>query len=277
MTFWRDKVVVVTGGSAGLGLVLSQSYAAAGCQVIIASRNESQGLQAVDSIGAEKARFIATDVTDADSVTRLVEQTIEHHGKIDAWVNNAGRSSRGLAQDTSVEEFESLLQLNFLAVVRCSQAAIPHLLASGGHLVNIGSLSAKTASPYMGGYAASKFPVAAFCQQLRLENKPQDLHVLLVAPGPIRRQDDQPRYQEQSEELPVSAGSPGGGVKLKGICPKRLSAKIMRACQRRQPELVVPAKARFLFALGQLCPRLGDWIVKKMTGHKKTEASDTPD
>ena len=86
MTFWRDKVVVVTGGSAGLGLVLSQSYAAAGCQVVIASRNENQGRQAVESIGPKKARFIATDVTDADSVSRLVEQTVETYGKIDVWM-----------------------------------------------------------------------------------------------------------------------------------------------------------------------------------------------
>ena len=210
-----------------------------------------------------------TDVTDADSVSRLVEQTVETYGKIDVWVNNAGRSSRGLAKDISAEEFADLLELNFLALVRCSQAAIPHLLTSSGHLVNIGSLSAKTASPYMGGYAASKHPVAAYSQQLRLENNPRDLHVLLDAPGPIRRQDDQPRYQDQSRNLPATAGTAGGGVKLKGICPKRLSAKIIRACQRRQPELVVPAKARLLFALAQLCPRLGDWIVKKMTGHKK--------
>ena len=277
MTFWDDKVVVVTGGSAGLGLVLSQSFAAAGCQVVIASRGEEQGEQAVDTIGSEKACFIATDVTDTDSVTHLVEQTIEDHGKIDVWVNNAGRSSRGLAQETSIKEYEELLELNFLALVRCSQAAIPHLLASQGHLVNIGSLSAKTASPYMGGYAASKYPVAAYSQQLRLENKARDLHVLLVAPGPIRRQDDQPRYQAQSRELPASAGTPGGGVKLKGICPRRLSAKILLACKRRRPELVVPAYARFLFALAQISPRLGDWIVKKMTSPGKSESTRDSD
>lgn len=274
MTFWRDKVVVVTGGSAGLGLAVSQSYANAGCQVIIAARGEQQGQQAVETIGPEKAHFIATDVTDADSVTRLIEQIIEHHGKIDVWVNNAGRSSRGLAKQTSVEEFQQLLDLNFLALVRCSQAAIPHLLKSRGHLVNIGSLSAKTASPYMGGYAASKYPVAAYCQQLRLENDRRDLHVLLVAPGPLRRQDDNPRYQEQTGQLPESANQPGGGVKLKGICPEKLSAKILQACQRRRPELVVPGRARFLFALSQLCPRLGDWCVKKMTRSNKSKNPD---
>ncbi len=273
MTFWRDKVVVVTGGSAGLGFVLSQAYATAGSQVVIASRNENQGQQAVENIGSQNASFIATDITNPDSVAHLVKETIEIHGKIDVWINNAGRSSRGLAKETSAEEFAELLELNFLALVRCSQAAIPHLLRTNGHLVNIGSLSAKTASPYMGAYAASKHPVAAYSQQLRLENNPQDLHVLLVAPGPIRRQDHQPRYEDQSRNLPATAGTAGGGVKLKGICPKLLASKIMRACQRRQPELVVPAKARILFALGQLFPRVGDWMVKKMTGYKK-ESSD---
>ncbi|MEO2022215.1 MAG: SDR family NAD(P)-dependent oxidoreductase [Pirellulaceae bacterium] len=271
MTYWHDKVVVVTGGSAGLGLVLSQSFAAAGCQVIVAARGQAQGQQAVETIGPEKARFVTTDVTDSASVNQLVEQVIQREGRIDAWVNNAGRSSRGLALETSVEEFEQLLQLNFLALARCSQAAIPHLIKSRGHLVNIGSLSSKTASPYMGGYATSKYPVAAYSQQLRLEHSPRSLHVLLVAPGPIRRQDSNPRYQDQARDLPESAGKPGGGVKLKGICPQRLSTKILKACQRRQPELVVPGYSRFLFALAQLCPRWGDWIVRKMTGARDSE------
>ena len=271
MAYWHDKVVVVTGGSAGLGLVLSQSFAAAGCQVIVAARGEAQGQQAVQTIGPERARFVATDVTDSASVNQLVEQVIQREGRIDAWVNNAGRSSRGLALETSVEEFEQLPQLNFLALARCSQAAIPHLIESRGHLVNIGSLSSKTASPYMGGYATSKYPVAAYSQQLRLEHSPRSLHVLLVAPGPIRRQDSNPRYQDQARDLPASAGKPGGGVKLKGICPQRLSTKILKACQRRQPELVVPGYSRFLFALAQLCPRWGDWIVRKMTGARDSE------
>ena len=265
MTYWNDKVAVVTGGSAGLGLALSQLLAKVGCHVVIAARGEEQGNQALQQIESNKAQFIATDVTNTDSVDRLVNQVIEQHGRIDAWFNNAGRSSRGLAHQTSTEEFENLLQLNFLGLARCSQATIPHLLQSQGHLVNIGSLAAKTASPYLGGYAVSKFPVAAYSQQLRMEHPASELHVLLVAPGPIQRQDDRPRYQEQAAGLPESAGKPGGGVKLKGICPHHLSRKILKACERRQAELVVPAYARLLFAIGQLTPRLADWITKKMT------------
>ena len=98
MKYWQDKVVVVTGGSSGLGLVLSQSFAAAGCQVIMAARGQEQGTQAVKTIETGNARFVATDVTDSASVNQLVENVIQQEGRIDVWVNNAGRSSRGLAQ-----------------------------------------------------------------------------------------------------------------------------------------------------------------------------------
>ena len=156
-------------------------------------------------------------------------------------------------------------ELNFLGLVRCTQAAAPHLIASRGHVVNIGSLAAKTASRFLGAYPASKFPVAAYSQQLRYELNPQGVHVLLVCPGPIARPDAGRRYDDQAGSLPESARRPGAGVKLKGIPPQRLIAKILRYCERRRPELVLPAKARLLFALAQLSPRLGDWIIGRMT------------
>jgi short-subunit dehydrogenase len=108
--------------------------------------------------------------------------------------------------------------------------------------------------------------VAAFSQQLRLELSEQGLHVLLVCPGPIRRDDAGIRYEQATGDVPESARRPGGGVKLKGIDPHWLARRILLACERRSPELVVPASARLLFAIAQLWPRLGDWAVRKMTG-----------
>jgi len=158
-----------------------------------------------------------------------------------------------------------LLELNFLAMTRCTRAFGPSLIESRGHIVNIGSLAAKSASRYLGAYPASKFPVAAYSQQLRLELNPLGVHVLLVCPGPIARPDAGQRYDDQAADLPESARKPGGGVKVKGIAPEKLVAKILRYCERRKPELVMPAKARLLFAIAQLSPTLGDWILTKMT------------
>jgi short-subunit dehydrogenase len=267
MDYWRDKVVLVTGGSAGLGRVIAESFGKRGAKVVIAARDVEKldaAARQMRSAGCS-VTAIAADVTQQQQVDSLFAKTIGEFGKLDVLVNNAGRSSRGEALATSPDEFRELFELNFLSLVRCTQAAAPHLIQSKGHLVNIGSLAAKTVSRFLGAYPASKFPVAAFSQQLRYELGPQGVHVLLVCPGPIARDDAGQRYDEQARDLPGSARKPGGGVKLKGIPPDKLARLILRACERRRPELVVPAKAKLLLAISQLWPSLGDWIIGKMT------------
>jgi short-subunit dehydrogenase len=198
-------------------------------------------------------------------VDSLILRAIEEFGQIDALVNCVGASSRGRAIDTSPEEFCRAMEINFLTAVRVTQSAMPYLLRSGGHLVNIGSLSGKIASRYLAGYPASKFALSAYTQQLRLELAGDGVRVLLVLPGPIAREDAGMRYADQTTNLPPSAARPGAGVRLAGIDPDVLARQILSACERGRPELVVPGRARLLFALYQLWPRLGDWIVKKMT------------
>lgn len=267
MSYWKDKVVLVTGGSAGLGRLVGEAFAKAGSKVVLAAI-DADGLEEVTdnltSTGHE-AIGVLTDITQQDQVDALIAQTIETYGQLDALVNCAGRSTRGEASATSPEKFRELMELNFFALVRCTQAALPHLTQSRGHLVNIGSLAAKTASPYLGAYPASKFPVAAYSQQLRYELNPKGVHVLLVCPGPIERIDAGRRYNEEAAGLPESARLPGAGAKLRGIPPEKLVSKMLRYCERRKPELVLPRRARLLFAISQVWPSFGDWIIRKMT------------
>src|SRR5262249_1041308 len=133
------------------------------------------------------------------------------------------------------------------------------------HLVNIGSLSGKSASRYVGGYAVTKFALAAYTQQLRLELGPQGVHVLLVSPGPLSREDAGHRYSDQVKGLPPEARKPGAGVRMQLIEPAKLSRAILQACRRRQPELTYPRMAKLFIAVIQLFPRLGDWLIRKMT------------
>lgn len=267
MTYWQDKVVLVTGGSAGLGRAIGEALASAGAKVALAAiaAEEVEQLAGALRTAGHEAIGVLTDITRQDQVEALMAQTIERFGQLDVLVNCAGRSTRGKVLETSPEKFQELLDLNFLALVRCTRAAAPHLIQSRGHLVNIGSLAAKTVSPYLGAYPASKFPVAAYSQQLRFELGPQGVHVLLVCPGPVARQDAGQRYDDEAADLPESIRQPGGGVKLRGIPPEKLVSKILRYCELRKPELVMPRRARLLFAISQLWPSLGDWIIRKMT------------
>jgi uncharacterized protein len=268
---WYGKVVVVTGGSSGLGKAVARAFAERGAHVVIAARR-ADVLAAVAeefrTAGLEVAA-VAADMTRGDDVERLFAKTIERFGRLDVLVNNAGRSVRGLIADTSAEAFRELLDLNVVALVRCTHTALPHLLAARGHVVNIGSLAGKAAGRYIGAYPATKFAVSAYSQQLRLELGPQGLHVLLVCPGPIARDrpDDGARRisDERSGDLPASAYKPGAGVRTRLLSPTRLADDIIRACETRRAELIRPRSARLLFVLAQLSPRLGDWLVKWLT------------
>lgn len=268
MAYWRDKVCLVTGGSAGLGLALSRALAEAGAKVALVARRPEPLEAAAASLRGGGGQIVAHsgDVAWQEDVDRIAAAISSEFGRLDMLCNCAGRSTRGVALDTTPEDFQQLLDVNFLATVRMTRAVAPMLLASGGHLVNIGSLASKVAPRYMGAYPASKFALAAYTQQLRLELGPQGVHVMLVCPGPIARDDAGARYADESAGIPTAARAPGAGARISSISPERLAADILRACERRKPELVVPSKAKLLFAISQLSATWGDWLLGRSTG-----------
>jgi short-subunit dehydrogenase len=267
MSFWRNKVGLITGGSKGLGLAIARAAVAAGTKVVITARNQEQLAAAAASLSTadRQCGWLPCDVTQQDQVDALIAEVVQMHGRLDLLVNCAGKSDRGEAAAISAEQYRELLDLNFLSAVRATRTALPQLMKTRGHAVFIGSLASKVASRYLGAYPASKFPLAAYAQQLRMELGPQGLHVLLVCPGPIRREDTGRRYDAAAADLPPEARQPGGGVKLTEIDPDWLARRILIACERRQLEFVVPGRARLLFALAQLWPGAGDWIITRMT------------
>ncbi len=267
MSFWKDKIVLVTGGSSGLGRVIAEAFGGAGAKIVIAGLEGDAVQKAAAEMqsGGWDVLGIQADITQQADVERLFAEAVGRFGRLNVLVNNAGRSMRGKVLETTPEQFRELMELNLIALVRCTRAAAPHLLAARGHVVNIGSLAAKSASRWVGAYPATKHAVAAYSQQLRLELGPQGLHVLLVCPGPIERKNPRLYPLEGLEDIPERARRPGAGVKTKAIPPEWLAAQILRACQRRQAELVIPGAARWLFAIQQLWPSLGDWIVLKKT------------
>lgn len=272
MNFWHDKVALVTGGSSGLGRAIAEEFAAAGARVVIAARN-ADALAAAAADLRRRGREVLdvpADITQPDDVERLIARTVEAYGRLDVLVNNAGRSMRRAVADTTPADFRELMELNLIALVSVTRAALPHLLAQHGHVVNIGSLAGKSAARYVGAYPATKFAVTAYSQQLRLELGPRGLHVLLVCPGPIAR--DEPRGVDERTArgddltgLPDEAYRPGAGVRVPALRPDWLAAQIVRACERRRGELIYPRSARWFFALMQLSPRLADWLVRMTT------------
>jgi NAD(P)-dependent dehydrogenase (short-subunit alcohol dehydrogenase family) len=266
MSFWQNKTVVVTGGYAGLGKAISLAFARQGARVVVLARNETGINQMIEQAVAENPSFqlfpCVADVTDDTSVQQALQQILSRFQRLDVWVNNVGQSVRHDLLSGKVDDYHSLMEINFYSAVRGSLAALPHLVETRGSLVNIGSLASKTAWPLMAPYSASKHALAAFHHQLRLEG-PSKVHYLHVCPGPIQRSDAGNRYQAQPNGLDQRARQPGAGVKLAGIPPEQLAIKIVEGCRNRRTELVMPGKARWLFALAQLCPDWADRILNR--------------
>ena len=247
--------------------MIAEHFAAARAKVVIAAREADAVQEAAAQMRSAGSDVLGlqADITWQEDVDRLFRQTIDRFGRLDVLVNNAGRTMRGKVLDTSPEQFQKLMELNLIAVVRCTRAAAPHLLATRGHVVNMGSLAAKSSARWVGAYPATKHALAAYTQQLRLELGPKGLHVLLVCPGPVARKDTRLYPLEGLEDVPQRAREPGAGVKFRLIKPEKLALAILRACQRRRPELIMPRKARLLFVISQLWPGLGDWMILRNT------------
>ena len=263
---WSNKIVVVTGGTAGLGKAISLEFARSGASVITISRNPDNGTSLQTAAGKDcpPITCLACDVTQDQEVADTVAAVVADRGQVDVWVNCAGASTRADIRTTGVESYRAQMEINFYSTVRCSLAILEQLARTSGHLVNIGSLASKTAWPFMAPYSASKHAVASFTHQLRLEG-PANVNYLLVCPGPIRREDAGERYDEQSAGLPDSARLPGGGAKLKGCDAAQLARQIRIGCEKRKLELVLPWKSRLLFGIAQVSPRIGDWLLKKFS------------
>jgi short-subunit dehydrogenase len=267
MNNWQNKICLVTGASAGLGLAISRALASHGATVVMNARTLGPLKAAAELLQAAGGKVVALpgDVTAQEDVERIAGEIRTRFGGLDLLCNCAGQSTRGAVLGTTPEDFQKLWEVNFLATVRMTRAFAPQLVERRGHLVNIGSLAGKVAARYYGAYPASKFAVSAYSQQLRLELGPQGLHVLLVCPGPITRNVNAPRYTT-ADNIPAAAQQPGGGAKLRSLDSDWLAERILTACEKRRPELVVPGKVRLLLALAALSPRLGDWLLTKATG-----------
>ncbi len=260
---------LITGGSSGLGLAIAQAAAAAGMKVTLVGRNADRLKAAGDELrerfpGAQFGVKTA-DLSVAGEPTRVIRE-VQEEQPLDFVCHAAGLSTRGKIVDTPRAEFERLMAINFFAAAELAAALGETFAAGNGRLVLIGSLATRVAPAYLGAYSASKHPLGALAQQLRMELGPAGLKTLLVCPGPIARDDAGQRYNAESKALPDAAKKPGGGAKVKAIDPDWLAAEILKASREGRRELVVPAKARLLFVLSQLSPRLGDWLLRRNMG-----------
>lgn len=183
-----DKVVAVTGASAGIGAELARQLAAKGAKVVLAARRQEE-LGAVAKEVGEQALAVVTDVTTRSDVERLAKAAIERFGRIDVWVNNAGRGISRSVADLTDDDLDAMWTVNMKSVVYGIQAVLPHFKAkNAGHIINVSSgLSRFPGAPVRAAYGAVKAAVNMLSASLRVELKATHpgIHVTVLLPGVV--------------------------------------------------------------------------------------------
>jgi short-subunit dehydrogenase len=182
---FRDKVVIITGASSGIGEAAAREFAANGSKVVLAARSADKLQKIAEEISNEgsDAIFVTSDISVEADCRNLVEKTVEKFGRIDILVNNAGVSMRALFTDVDLSVLRRLMDVNFWGTVYCAKYALPYLIRSKGSLVGVSSVAGFHGLPGRTGYSASKFAMHGFLETIRIENLKNGLHVMIIAPG----------------------------------------------------------------------------------------------
>jgi len=182
----KQRVWFITGASTGFGRILAEKALRRGDKVVATLRKPGQ-LAELAALYKDTALVVPLDVTDQNSIDSAVERAIQHFGRIDVLVNNAGYGLAGGIEEATEAEFMPVFETNVFGLIRVTRAVLPHLRAQrSGHIVNLSSIAGLIGSPGWGYYNASKFAVNGFSEALAAEMAPLGVHVTIVEPGPFR-------------------------------------------------------------------------------------------
>ena len=268
---WRDRRVIVAGGTAGFGLVLARHLARAGARVLIVGRSSEgvrNALETCERAGesTDAMHGVTADLGRAGEGNRIAGEALRLLGGVDDLFCCVGRSGRAKILDTTDDDLRDYLSANLFAATELVRAVADDVAAAKGHVVFIGSLAGKLVTPFMGPYAVAKFALAAYADAVRLELEPRGRWPGRRPCGgsaPVRRgaraRRGPDRYAADARRagLPASATAPGGSANLKQLDPERLAAAVLDSCRRRDAELVVPRKAALLAGLITWLPNAG--------------------
>ena len=244
----RRKVVVITGGSRGLGLVLAREFADLGARVAICARDEAELRRAHENFLSSRDNFltVACDVSDRAQVTKMVAEVRDTLGPIDVLVNNAGTITVAPVENMTIADFEEAMRTHFWGPVYTSLAVMDEMKERRrGRIVNISSIGGKIAVPHLLPYDASKFALSGFSQGLRAELGKYRVWVTTVYPGLMRTgspRNAQFKGQHRKEYTWFTVGDSIPGASMNA---RRAARKIVSACVHGDGEVVLglPAKA----------------------------------
>jgi short-subunit dehydrogenase len=263
----KDKVVIITGASSGIGKALAEEFARRGSNLVLAARQYvtlceiAQDLQQRYNI---KAIAIQCDVSVEEDCAQLVKQTILTFGKLDILVNNAGISMRALFKDTDLKVLKELMDINFWGTVYCTKHALPGILETKGSIVGVSSIAGYKGLPGRSGYSASKFAMNGFLDALRIENLKTGVHIMVACPGftatNIRNTALNSRGNQQGESTLEED---------KMMTSDEVATLIVNGIENRERTLVMTGQGKLTVLLNKFLPGFLDKQIFKVFSKEK--------
>ena len=251
------QVVLITGGSRGLGLALAREFAQEGCRLILAARDAQELAHARHDLTQRGAEVLTVpcDVTDQEQVRSVVDQATQRFGHVDIVVNNAGIIQVGPMSTTTVEDFAQALDVMFWGTLYPTLAVLPQMRARrSGRIVNITSIGGMVSVPHLLPYTCAKFAAVGLSEGLRAELGQEGIHVTTVVPGLMRTGSYvQARFQGQ-QEREFTWFALGSTLPLISMSAERAARQIVQATKRGTAECILSLPANVLGRVHGLCP-----------------------
>jgi len=254
----KNKVVVITGGSSGIGRALAEEFGAQGSKVLITGRNQAhleKTITALREKGITIDGFIG-DVSIEDDNRKMAEEAVNKFGSIDVLINNAGISMRALFEDVDLEVIKKVMDINFYGVLYATKYCLPEIIKNKGSIVGISSIAGYRGLPGRAGYSASKFALNGFLEVLRTEFLKRDVHVLTACPGftasNIRR-------SSLTKDGAIQGESPRMEEEM--MTAEECARHIYRATVKRKRSIILTTQGKFAVFLNKFFPALADKLV----------------
>ena len=256
----QGKVVLITGGSRGLGLVLARQAAVEGARVAICARDEAELERARQELveladDASAIMVLARDVTEATEVRTLVAEVENRFGPVDVLINNAGIIVAGPLENMDTRDFEECMNTHFWAPYHAMQAVLPAMRRRGeGRIVNISSLGGKVAIPHMAPYTASKFALTGLSEGFRTELSRYGIRVTTVCPGLLRTGSAGQALVKGQHKKEFAVFSIADSLPGLTMSAEQAARQIWNACRRGDGEVILSLPAKLLATFHGVLP-----------------------
>jgi short-subunit dehydrogenase len=265
---FKDKVVVITGASSGIGKACAEEFAKRGANLVLAARQYvtlCETTAALEKQYGIKALAIQADVSKQEDCEALIKQAVATFGGIDVLVNNAGLSMRALFQDVDLAVLKNLMDVNFWGTVYCSKYALSEILKTKGSIIGVSSIAGYRGLPGRTGYSASKFAMNGFMESLRTELLNTGVHIMVACPGFTTSNIRVAALSEDGTSHGESSMEEG-----KMMTAEEVAVIIADGIQHRKRTLIIGGQGKLTVWLNKLLPALADKLVfNHFTNEKK--------